>query len=94
MRGLTDAETIEQLTARCDALTWVATALIQSHQNLEVVRWRWHARRMADERAGRTQAEGIGYKQAYVDELAAWTETLDALIAARDLDRPSPSELT
>ncbi|OUL25902.1 hypothetical protein BV378_14290 [Nostoc sp. RF31YmG] len=80
----TDAEIIDVLSARCDALTWVATALIQSHQDLEVVRWRWHARRLADEKAGRTQGEGIGYKQAYVDELAAWTETLDSLIAAKE----------
>ncbi|MDG2524661.1 hypothetical protein P6166_04720 [Stenotrophomonas sp. HITSZ_GD] len=94
MQKPTEAELVEVLQARCDALTWVATALIQSHQDLEVVRWRWHARRLADERAGRTQGEGIGYKHAYVDELAAWTETLDALIAARDLSPPSPSELT
>lgn len=84
MRELTDAEIVQQLGARCDALTWVATALIQSHQDLEAVRWRWHARRLVDERAGKTQGEGASYKQAYVDELAAWTETLDCLIAASD----------
>jgi hypothetical protein len=84
MRELADSQIIDQLSARCDALTWVATTLIQSHQDLETVRWRWHARRFADERAGRTQGEGVSYRQAYLDELGAWTETLDSLRAARD----------
>jgi|GEM_PF-5217680 len=82
MRKTTDAEIIEHLRGRCDALSWVATTLIQSHPNLGQVRASWHARR-AVERAGGMSGQGFDYRQAYLEELAAWTMTLDTLAMRR-----------
>lgn len=82
MEDPTDLQLIEALRGRCDALTWVASTLIQSHSNLGHVKAGWHARRMLELAGGVEPARGE-YRQAYLEEIAAWTMTLDTLAARR-----------
>ncbi len=81
MDQVTDAQLVDVLRARCDALTWVCTTLIQSHPGLKIVRAQWHARRFI-ERAGGMEGLGMDYRQAYLEEISAWTMTLEALVVA------------
>lgn len=88
---LTDAEIIQQLRGRCDALMWVATTLIQSHSDLGRLKARWHARRMLELAGGPDPARGE-YRQAYLEELAAWTMTLDTLATRRREEEPQVAQ--
>lgn len=68
--------------ARMDALTWAVGALIDSHPNPAAVLAAWNAR-LDQASAGGFEAGHPGYRERYAQELAAWTQDLEARAKAR-----------
>lgn len=66
------------LSARLDALTWAVGALIGSHPQPAAILAAWTAR-LDEAAAGGFETAHDGYRQRYVEELAKWTGTLEAL---------------
>jgi len=65
------------LAARVDALTWVAGALLQSHQNPRVVLEAW-TQRLPDAADSGFEIDATAYRERFQQELQLWTGTLQA----------------
>lgn len=68
---------VVRLSARIDALTWVAGALLQAHPRPDVVLAAWRGRQ-ADAADSGFEIESEAYRDKFLEELKLWTNSLEA----------------
>lgn len=74
--------TLVALSARVDALTWIAAALMRSHQDPRAVLAAW-TDRLPDAADSGFEIDAPAYRQRYQKELQLWTEALRAEVQRR-----------